>query len=297
MYVFRHVARVGTVATDGRATESSKECRAGAGATVAGRSGIALDRAAAESLARRAWRPKRKVTIQTVRTRRPFHVVSTPSTHRLDGVCSRWRDVRSLDLHAIDATSARLTGEHTQAKLVTDEVQNTGLRRLGASSCGRRRPPPAAAAARAQEAMQDERRSESSPPSRCCAFSSTNCEAKVFGSCAYGLDAASSDVDLVITNWCDGELIEDRPYVAYVLLRFAQHLRAEPSVVVDRVLDRARVPVIRATIYVDDGSVPVDVSLECASHTGLAAAELGTKLGGRGVAARARRRCGARAVA
>ena len=48
------------------------------------------------------------------------------------------------------------------------------------------------------------------------AFSSTNCEAKVFGSCAYGLDAASSDVDLVITNWCDGELIEDRPYVAYV---------------------------------------------------------------------------------
>ena len=110
------------------------------------------------------------------------------------------------------------------------------------------------------------------------AFSSTNCEAKVFGSCAYGLDAASSDVDLVITNWCDGELIEDRPYVAYVLLRFAQHLRAEPSVVVDRVLDRARVPVIRATIYVDDGSVPVDVSLECASHTGLAAAELGRSL-------------------
>ena len=48
--------------------------------------------------------------------------------------------------------------------------------------------------------------------------------------------------------------------------------------VVDRVLDRARVPVIRATIYVDDGSVPVDVSLECASHTGLAAAELGRSL-------------------
>ena len=36
LYVFRHVARVRKVATDGRTTESSKECRAGAGATVAG---------------------------------------------------------------------------------------------------------------------------------------------------------------------------------------------------------------------------------------------------------------------
>jgi len=158
---------------------------------------------------------------------------------------------------------------------VTDEVQNTGLRRLGAELRET-----AAAAAAAAAARGNARRAAIQVIAAVAqrAFSSTNCEAKVFGSCAYGLDAASSDVDLVITNWCDGELIEDRPYVAYVLLRFAQHLRAEPSVVVDRVLDRARVPVIRATIYVDDGSVPVDVSLECASHTGLAAAELGRSL-------------------
>ena len=158
---------------------------------------------------------------------------------------------------------------------MTDEVQNTGLRRLGAELRET-----AAAAAAAAAARGNARRAAIQVIAAVAqrAFSSTNCEAKVFGSCAYGLDAASSDVDLVITNWCDGELIEDRPYVAYVLLRFAQHLRAEPSVVVDRVLDRARVPVIRATIYVDDGSVPVDVSLECASHTGLAAAELGRSL-------------------
>ena len=34
--VLRHVARVRKVATDGRAAESSKECRAGASSTVAG---------------------------------------------------------------------------------------------------------------------------------------------------------------------------------------------------------------------------------------------------------------------
>ena len=37
-----------------------------------------------------------------------------------------------------------------------------------------------------------------------------------------------------------------------------------------RVLDRARVPVVRAAI----GSVKVDISLDCAAHTGVAAASL-----------------------
>ena len=194
----------------------------------------------------------------------------------------RLRDESGIALARAAARVARKKGLAPQAevtiqtaKLVTDEVQNTGLRRLGAELRET-----AAAAAAAAAARGNARRAAIQVIAAVAqrAFSSTNCEAKVFGSCAYGLDAASSDVDLVITNWCDGELIEDRPYVAYVLLRFAQHLRAEPSVVVDRVLDRARVPVIRATIYVDDGSVPVDVSLECASHTGLAAAELGRSL-------------------
>ena len=117
---------------------------------------------------------------------------------------------------------------------MTDEVQNTGLRRLGAELRETAEAAAAAAAARGN-ARRAAIQVIAAVAQR--AFSSTNCEAKVFGSCAYGLDAASSDVDLVITNWCDGELIEDRPYVAYVLLRFAQHLRAEPSVVVDRVLD------------------------------------------------------------
>ena len=159
------------------------------------------------------------------------------------------------------------------ARIVSDEVRGAGLRRLGAELRETALAAAAAALARgyarsaAIRVIDDVARR---------VFGSA--QAKVFGSCAYGLDAASSDVDLVITNWCDGDLSEDRPYVAYVLLRFAQHLRAEPSVVVDRVLDRARVPVIRATIYVDGGSVPVDVSLECASHTGFAAAALGRSL-------------------
>ena len=159
------------------------------------------------------------------------------------------------------------------ARIVSDEVRGGGLRRLGAELRETALAAAASASARgyarsaAIRVIDDVARR---------IFESA--QAKVFGSCAYGLDAASSDVDLVITNWCDSELSEDRPYVAYVLLRFAQHLRAEPSIVVDRVLDRARVPVIRATIYVDGGSVPVDVSLECASHTGLAAAALGRSL-------------------
>ena len=225
LYVFRHVARVRKVATDGRATPSAAKCRAGAGATVAGRERDCAGAAAARVARKKGLAPQAEVTIQT-------------------------------------------------AKLVTDEVQNTGLRRLGAELRE------TAAAAAAAAARGNARRAAIQVIAAVAqrAFSSTNCEAKVFGSCAYGLDAASSDVDLVITNWCDGELIEDRPYVAYVLLRFAQHLRAEPSVVVDRVLDRARVPVIRATIYVDDGSVPVDVSLECASHTDSLLPNLGRSL-------------------
>ena len=55
-----------------------------------------------------------------VRTRRPFHVdldaIDASARWRLLDACRR-RDVRSLDLHAIDATSARLTGSRTQVKL------------------------------------------------------------------------------------------------------------------------------------------------------------------------------------
>jgi hypothetical protein len=51
-------------------------------------SGIALARAAARVARKKGLAPQAEVTIQTVRLRRLLYVVSTPSTRRLDGVCS-----------------------------------------------------------------------------------------------------------------------------------------------------------------------------------------------------------------
>ena len=63
-------------------------------------SGIALARAAARVARKKGLAPQAEVTIQTVRMRRPFHVVATGSTRLLDGVCS---------MRAGDAMSARRT--------------------------------------------------------------------------------------------------------------------------------------------------------------------------------------------
>mmetsp|Transcript_22650 Transcript_22650/g.69639 ORF Transcript_22650/g.69639 Transcript_22650/m.69639 type:complete len:637 (+) Transcript_22650:293-2203(+) len=92
---------------------------------------------------------------------------------------------------------------------------------------------------------------------------------ELFGSCAYGLETPDSDLDLVVRRWNSSD--ETSPNATWVLHRLASQLKfANDPLRVDRVIDRARVPIIRLLC----DSVKVDLSLETPQHTGLAAAAL-----------------------
>ena len=107
---------------------------------------------------------------------------------------------------------------------------------------------------------------------------------ELFGSCAYGLDFGDSDLDLVVVGWDalrESDELLSNP--TYVLHRLAQYLRAADGVRVDKVLDKARVPVVRAVVdtaawHPMGPLVKVDISLDCAGHSGLAAAALCERL-------------------
>ena len=81
-------------------------------------SGIALARAAARVARKKGLAPQAEVTIQTVRLRRPFYVVFTPSTRLLDGVCS---------MRGGDAMSARWTSTLSTRRPL-DSLVNTRRR-------------------------------------------------------------------------------------------------------------------------------------------------------------------------
>ncbi|KAJ8600197.1 hypothetical protein CTAYLR_001987 [Chrysophaeum taylorii] len=100
----------------------------------------------------------------------------------------------------------------------------------------------------------------------------------LFGSCAYGLETPESDLDLVVraTPSAGGGGVR-MPNPTWVLHRLAQQLRRESDgpFQVDRVLDRARVPIVRGRVFVSTGrEIKIDLSLATPSHTGLAAAGL-----------------------
>ena len=93
---------------------------------------------------------------------------------------------------------------------------------------------------------------------------------ELFGSCAYGLETPESDLDLVVRHWDVTTDPRHAPNATWVLHRLAQQLKQQLQV--DRIIDRARVPIIRLLCGAE--GVKVDLSLETRSHTGLAAAAL-----------------------
>lgn len=103
---------------------------------------------------------------------------------------------------------------------------------------------------------------------------------ELFGSCAYGLETPDSDLDLVVRSWASQPAPLNN--ATWVLHRLAQQLRKRTSGAssfrVDRLLDRARVPIIRGAVCVGAIEIKVDLSLETSSHTGLAAAGLCSEL-------------------
>lgn len=103
------------------------------------------------------------------------------------------------------------------------------------------------------------------------AFNANSISVELFGSCAYGLETPASDLDIVVRGWASRPA--PRNNATWVIHRLAQQLKKTP-IRVDRVLDRARVPIIRGVVLVGDDEMKIDLSLETSTHTGLAAAGL-----------------------
>ncbi|KAH8057820.1 RNA uridylyltransferase [Aureococcus anophagefferens] len=116
-----------------------------------------------------------------------------------------------------------------------------------------------------------------------CPFSDVTREREAHAA-AVASSSRRSDLDLVVVGWDalrESDELLSNP--TYVLHRLAQYLRAADGVRVDKVLDKARVPVVRAVVdtaawHPMGPLVKVDISLDCAGHSGLAAAALCERL-------------------